>query len=109
MAMNLRVDGSFVEDRGWRRAAERYSRFLSRNQGRAVLFWELGVGYNTPGIIKYPFWRMAAANPQAVYACANAQPGPLPQGLEGRAIQLQGDIGETLTQLKRWLEGGDAA
>lgn len=109
MAMNLRVDGSFVEDRGWRRAAERYSRFLSRNQGRAVLFWELGVGYNTPGIIKYPFWRMAAANPQAVYACANAQPGPLPQELEGRAIQLQGDIGETLTQLKRWLEGGDAA
>lgn len=109
MAMNLRVDGSFVEDRGWRQAAERYSRFLRRNQGRAVLFWELGVGYNTPGIIKYPFWRMAEANPQAAYACVNAQSQPLPQALEGRAIRLQGDIEEILTKLERWREGGGAA
>ncbi len=71
MNMNLRCDDTFVEDEGWHRAAERYNDFLRRQENRHVLFLELGVGANTPGIIKYPFWRMTAKNPKAVYACVN--------------------------------------
>ncbi len=62
---------TFVEDEGWHRAAERYSEFLRRHEGQRILFLELGVGYNTPVIIKYPFWRMTAKNPNAFYACIN--------------------------------------
>ena len=71
MSMNLRADGTFVEDEGWHIAAERYSDFLRRHRNLRVLFLELGVGMNTPGIVKYPFWQMTAENPAAVYACIN--------------------------------------
>lgn len=66
MTMNLRVDGSFVEDEGWHQASDRYRQFLQRNRGKHVLYLELGVGGNTPGIIKYPFWQMTYGNPKAV-------------------------------------------
>lgn len=71
LTLNLRCDDSFVEDEGWHRAAERYENFLRTRGGQRVLFMELGVGYNTPVIIKYPFWHMTAKNPKAVYACVN--------------------------------------
>lgn len=71
MTMNLRVDQTFVEDDGWHRAALRYQDFLHLHRGLSVLFLELGVGGNTPGIIKYPFWEMTCQNPKAVYACIN--------------------------------------
>lgn len=71
MTMNLRADDTFVQDEGWYAAAKRYEAFLEKCMDKRVVFLELGVGYNTPGIIKYPFWRMTAANPRAVYACVN--------------------------------------
>ena len=71
MTMNLRSDDTFVEDEGWHRAAERYEDFLRTRTGGKILFLELGVGYNTPVIIKYPFWQMTAKNPEATYACLN--------------------------------------
>ena len=98
MSMNLRSDDTFVEDEGWHRAAERYSDFL-RSRTARVLYWELGVGYNTPGIIKYPFWRMTAENPRAVYACVNFGEAGAPREIRDRSICLEGDIGEILEQL----------
>lgn len=71
MTMNLRSDNTFVQDKGWYRAADRYAEFLRRHENLHILFLELGVGYNTPAIIKYPFWQMTAKNPKAVYACLN--------------------------------------
>lgn len=71
LTMNLRADETFVQDEGWYRAAERYEEFLRRHENLHILFLELGVGYNTPAIIKYPFWQMTAKNPKAVYACLN--------------------------------------
>ena len=100
LTMNLRADDTFAEDEGWHTAAERYSEFLRRHAGQKLLFLELGVGYNTPGIIKYPFWRMTAQNPQAVYACINAQQQPVPPEIAQQAVCLQGDIGIVLEQLK---------
>ena len=92
MAMNLRCDDTFVEDEGWHRAAERYGNFLRTRGGQRILFWELGVGFNTPGIIKYPFWRMTAQNPKAAYACINQGQGIAPQEIENRSICINSDI-----------------
>ena len=99
MAMNLRADGTFVEDEGWHRAAARYENFLRTRGGQKLLFLELGVGYNTPGIIKYPFWQMTAKNPRAVYACVNRGQAVCPQELAGQAICVDADIGGVLRQL----------
>ena len=99
MTMNLRCDAAFVEDAGWHRAVRRDGAFIGRMDGGRVLFWELGVGANTPVIIKYPFWRMTHQNPEAVYACVNYGEAYAPREIAGRSICIDGDIGETLKQL----------
>lgn len=99
MSMNLRSDDTFVEDEGWHAAAGRYQQFLRSRRHQSVLFLELGVGYNTPGIIKYPFWQMTAENPKAIYACINDGQTVCPKEIEGQAICIDGDIGDVLSQL----------
>lgn len=71
MTVNLRCDDTFVEDEGQRVACERYKKFLADTNGRKVLFLELGVGMNTPGIIKYPFLQMTFDNKNATYVSVN--------------------------------------
>ncbi|WP_295763637.1 Sir2 silent information regulator family NAD-dependent deacetylase [uncultured Oscillibacter sp.] len=99
MTMNLRVDDTFVQDEGWYQARRRYRDFLRRHEGRRVLFLELGVGYDTPGIIKFPFWRMTLQAPDAIYACVNEERAFVPEGIAGRAVVLEADIGAVLTQM----------
>ena len=99
MTMNLRCDDTFVEDEGWHKAAERYENFLRTRGGQRILLLELGVGYNTPAIIKYPFWRMTAKNPDAAYACINQGQAACPEEIEAQSICINGDIGEVLTRL----------
>ena len=99
LTMNLRSDNKFVEDEGWHRAAERYENFLRTREGGKILFLELGVGYNTPVIIKYPFWQMTAKNPNATYACINQGQAVCPQGIEQRSICMNADIGQVLQSL----------
>jgi len=101
MTTNLRVDSSFVEDEGWYTAAEKYSEFLENHKNMHVLFLELGVGANTPVIIKYPFWYMVMENKKAVYACINYQEAFCPNELEERSICLEGDIGEVLKEIRK--------
>ena len=96
VTMNLRVDSTFVEDEGWRRAACRYEEFIGRVKGCRTLYLELGAGMNTPGIVKFSFWRMTAANPQAVYACINYGEACAPREIADRSICINGDIGEVL-------------
>ena len=99
LTMNLRSDDRFVEDEGWHRAAERYENFLRARAGQKNLFLELGVGYNTPVIIKYPFWQMTAKNPNAIYACINQGQAVCPQEIEQRSICMDVDIGQVLHSL----------
>lgn len=99
MSMNLRIDDTFVEDDGWHTAAQRYEDFLRRHEGGHILFLELGVGGNTPAIIKYPFWQMTYRNPMAVYACVNLGEAYAPGEIAGRAICIDRDIGEVLKQV----------
>lgn len=99
MTMNLRADDTFVQDEGWVRASKQYAEFLESRKGKSVLFLELGVGMNTPVIIKYPFWRMTAENPKARYACLNAGEAYCPEEIADRSILLDGDIGEMIKRL----------
>lgn len=105
MAMNLRADASFVEDEGWHAAAERYSAFLRARKEQRLLFFELGVGGNTPGIIKYPFWQMVYAYPQASYACVNQGQAVAPEEILDRSILIDGDIDEVLGLLEEAIDG----
>ena len=100
LTMNLRADDTFVQDKGWYQASQRYSRFLTEHQDEKILFLELGVGYNTPVIIKYPFWQMTAENPKAVYACVNLGEASAPREIRNRSICIDGDIGNILKKLK---------
>lgn len=99
MTMNLRCDDTFVQDEGWYKASERYSDFLRCHEGMYILFLELGVGFNTPVIIKYPFWQMAAKDPNAVYACVNFNEAFCPDELKGKSICINGDISEVLRDI----------
>lgn len=99
MSMNLRADYTFVEDSGWHMAAKRYQDFLHSHEGLKILYLELGVGGNTPGIIKYPFWQMTHDNPNAAYICINLSEAYIPEKIRKQSICIDNDIGETLKML----------
>lgn len=92
MTMNLRCDGTFVEDAGWHEAKSHYDEFIRSHEEMKVLFLELGVGANTPVWIKYPFWRMTAANPNATYVCINLGEAIAPNEIRHQSICINGDI-----------------
>ena len=99
MTMNLRSDNTFVQDEGWYRAAERYEDFVRRHKNLSVLYLELGVGMNTPGIIKYNFWQQVHANPKASYVCINKGEAYIPREIKGQSLCVDSDIGEALDEL----------
>ena len=99
MTMNLRSDDTFVQDEGWYAAYHRYEDFMRRHKNLHVLYLELGVGMNTPVIIKYPFWQNTQENPNAFYACINKGEAYCPEETAGRAVCIDGDIGEVLRNL----------
>lgn len=98
MSMNLRTDNTFVQDEGWYQAQSRYQDFLRRHEGLRVLFLELGVGYHTPAIIKYPFWKMTARNPKATYICINDGQAFAPKEILARSLCISSDIGNMPTE-----------
>lgn len=99
MTMNLRSDETFVEDLGWNEAASRYVEFVQAREGKKLLLLELGVGSNTPAIIKYPFWKLTAQNPNATYVCVNSGETECPKQIEDRAILVKADLGELIGAL----------
>ena len=96
--MNLRSDDKFVEDDGWHEASKRYEAFVNTRKGK-VLYLELGVGYNTPAIIKYPFWQMTGNNPEATYACVNFGEAVCPENIREQSICINGDIGQVIEEI----------
>jgi NAD-dependent SIR2 family protein deacetylase len=99
MNMNLRADNTFVEDEGWHIHAGYYSEFLRRHQNTKTLFLELGVGYNTPAIVKYNFWHMTQEWPYATYACLNYGEAYAPGEIKLKSICINGDIGDILSHI----------
>ena len=100
LTMNLRCDDQFVEDDGWYSAAERYENFLRTRSGQKVLFLELGVGGNTPSIIKYPFWQMTAENGKAVYACINKGAAFCPPKIRAQSLLIDADIAKVFQKME---------
>ncbi len=99
MTMNLRCDDTFVQDDGWYRACDRYNDFIRRYKNLNIILLELGVGGNTPAIIKYPFWQMTANNTKAVYVCINMGQAVCPYDIKERSICIDGDIGSVIAEL----------
>lgn len=100
MTMNLRCDDTFVQDKGWYAAARRYEDFLRRHIGLHILFLEVGVGANTPVIIKYPFWKMTYQNPEAIYACINLGEAVCPDAIAKQSICINADVADVLAALR---------
>jgi len=101
MTMNLRADATFVQDAGWDMHAGYYENFLDTHEKSKLLFLELGVGYNTPGIIKYPFWQMTARNRNAEYVCINKGEVSAPKEIKARSIEIDADLYDVLNDLLR--------
>ena len=99
MSMNLRCDETFVEDDGWHEAARRYQDFIEKHKNARTLFLELGVGENTPGIIKYPFWNLTYKNKNAFYAAVNMEKEEVPAEIKARSVLIKGDIFKTIESL----------
>ena len=99
MTMNLRCDDTFVQDAGWYAAQQRFDGFLRAHEQSELLLLELGVGFNTPGIIKLPFWRMTAENPRVTYACLNMGEAFCPDEISDRSICINHDLKEALEAL----------
>ena len=100
LTMNLRSDDKFVEDEGWQKAAVEYEVWLTAHQHQKVVYLEIGVGYNTPGIIKYPFWQQVYENDRAVYACLNMEEMRVPEEIRDRSIVIGGDSSDIIKNLR---------
>ena len=99
MSMNLRSDETFVEDEGWIKASERYSKYINDNKDKRILFLELGVGFNTPGIIKYPFMQMTYSFKDAYYVCINKGNNYLPKEVKNKSLVINDDINKIIEKL----------
>lgn len=101
LTTNLRADDKFVQDDGWYMAAERYNNFLHTRENTRILYLELGVGSNTPAIIKYPFWNMTARNKNATYACINYGEAICPKEISHQSICINSDTREIIKALEQ--------
>ena len=99
LTMNLRCDNTFVQDEGWYQAYNRYEDFLRRHENCKVLYLELGVGGNTPAIIKYPFWKYTSQNKNAIYACINYEDISCPIEINKRSLLIKEDIDQVINNL----------
>ncbi len=99
MTVSLLCDDTFVQDDGWEKARNRYERFLGNYANEKILLMELGVGNNTPAIIKYPFWRFMRLNSRASYVCINYGGAVVPRKIENRSLRISDDICNVLQGL----------
>lgn len=99
LTLNLRSDGKFVEDAGWQDAAVEYEAWVTAHRDQRVVYLEIGVGYNTPGIIKYPFWQQVYQNEKATYACLNMEKERIPKEIQERSLLISGDSHQIIQEM----------
>ncbi len=100
MDVNLRKDHNFVEDKNWNLANERYSDFLKKAAVGNTVLLELGVGFNTPGIIRYPFERMIYQNQAQTLIRINKNHADGPEENRDRTISFSEEMNLVFTDLK---------
>ena len=101
MAMHLRCDNNFVEDESWHAAADRYADFLEECKEKKVVLLELGVGFNTPTIIRLPFEKLVRENESYSLIRLNMDEAAVPQSFGDRVIGISGDMAKAISDLKR--------
>ena len=99
LTTNLRADDKFVEDEGWHAAADAYEKWVTAHQAKRVVYLEIGVGYNTPGIIKFNFWQQTYRNEKALYACLSMDDGDVPEQIRKHSIVVRGDCAQAIREL----------
>ena len=103
MAMHLRCDQYFVEDEAWHEAADRYADFLEGNKAKKVVLLELGVGFNTPIIIRFPFEKLVRDFASYSLIRLNKDEAVVPESFGKRAIGIGGDMAAAVTDLRKEL------
>ena len=107
MAMNLRSDSYFVKDAGWYAAEERFSRFLDECMDQETVLWELGVGFNTPTIIRFPFEKLVREHDNIRLIRLSHSKAMVPAGLGDRAVGTNEDMGRSIADIARLLTAPD--
>lgn len=101
MNTNLRCDESFVEDDLWNESSKNYNDFLDKYRGKKIVFLEFGVGFNTPGIIRFPFEKEVFMNHNAFLVRFNKDYPEVPIEIKDRSIEISDDIDEVVDLLKK--------
>ena len=97
--IHLRWDENFVQDHGWQESSQAYGKYLKKYKDKNILYLEIGVGPNTPVIIKYPFWALTIQNPKATYANINLEQAFCPKQIVDRSICIQADAKQVIEDL----------
>lgn len=103
MTMHLRCDNYFVEDEKWHESADRYADFLEQNKDKKVVLLELGVGFNTPVIIRFPFEKLVRERDKYSLIRLNMNEAVIPESFKKRAVGIGGDMAEAVNDIKRML------
>jgi len=105
MAMHLRCDQYFVEDESWHKSADAYGKFLSAHlKGKKVVLLELGVGFNTPTIIRFPFEKMIHDYCNLTMIRLNLDEAFVPESFEKRIVGINDDIVKSLSSISKAVE-----
>lgn len=107
MTMNLRCDQYFVQDEAWYQAEKRFGDFLNEalKSQKNLLLLELGVGFNTPTIIRFPFEKLVKENKQVNLIRLNLNEAVIPESIEQQAVGINKDIKQTIKDLHTVLSG----
>ncbi|WP_029608954.1 deacetylase SIR2 [Mycoplasma simbae] len=100
LEVNKRLKGKgMVEDERFFGEKAKYEYFIEQNKDKKILFWEIGVGYSTPMLIKHPFWEMTQKYQNAHYLAMNNKSYRLPAELKPKTTVWTQDIKETIASL----------
>lgn len=107
MTMNLRCDQYFIQDEAWYQAEKRFGDFLNEalKSQKNLLLLELGVGFNTPTIIRFPFEKLVKENKQVNLIRLNLNEAVIPESIEQQAVGINKDIKQTIKDLHTVLSG----
>lgn len=99
MDMNLRKDNYFVQDDGWYEAEERFSDFLTDAINKKLVLLELGVGFNTPTIIRFPFEKLVREHDNISLIRLNLNQAIVPKSFGSRAVGINADMAESIKDI----------
>ena len=97
--MNLRKDGYFVQDSAWYEAERNFSEFATKSIDSKLVLLELGVGFNTPTIIRFPFEKLTREHDNITLVRLNLDQAVLPESIGNRAIGINADMAGSISDI----------